>query len=207
MTIAPLDGILHAPLLYISLQRILGSDRIRRICLDRLVKLREGERVLDIGCGPGHPPVDYVGFDTEPRYIAYAKKHYSDRGRFFCERLGRAHVTKFQPFDAIMLFGILHHVDNAEADDLLGLLAQCLAPGGRVVTIDPCFVAGQASATRLIARWDRGRFVRTESGYRDLVAKYFNKLETSLITGRMPSIELDHASRYPRGAQPRCRDQ
>lgn len=193
----PLHRVLRSPMLYIALQRMLGAERVRRIALDRFVKLQEGERVLDIGCGPGHvldhvPRVDYVGFDTEPRYIAYAKRHYSDRGRFFCEPFGRAHVTRFPPFDAILLFGIIHHVDDAAADNLLGLLARCLSPTGRVVTIDPCFVPGQTWVTRLMARWDRGRFVRDEKSYRRLVAGHFREVEASLIpnTGRIPSIEF-----------------
>jgi SAM-dependent methyltransferase len=197
MTVHPLHAFLRSPLLYIGLQRVLGADRIRRLCLDRFVKLRDGEWVLDIGCGPGHvldhmPRVNYVGFDTEPGYIAYAKRHYSARGRFFCESFGQAHVAKFRPFDAILAFGVIHHVDDAEAHGLLGLLPQCLSPAGRVVTIDPCFVPGQTWATRLMALSDRGRFVRDEESYRRLVGKHFRVVEAALIpnTGRLPSIEL-----------------
>ena len=72
------------------------------------------------------PRVDYVGFDTEPRYIEYAREHYRDRGRFFCEHFAQAHVTKFKPFDAIMLLGIVHHINDAEAEDLFGLLGEML---------------------------------------------------------------------------------
>ena len=197
MTAALFHGLLRSPLLYIGLQRILGADRARRICFDQFVKLGEGERVLDIGCGPGYllnymPRVDYFGFDIEPRYIAYAKAHFSGRGQFFCEQFGEVHATKFQPFDAILLFGILHHLDDAVADDLLGALAKCLAPTGRVVTLDPCFVPSQGRTSRLIARWDRGRYVRDREGYRRLVAKHFREVDASLIpnTGRVSSIEL-----------------
>ena len=98
------------------------------------------------------PSVDYVGFDTEPRYIEYAKQHYSDRGRFFCEHFTLAHVAKFKPFDAIMLMGIIHHVDDAVAEDLFGLLAKCVAPHGRVVTLDPCFTPTQSRFARWVAR-------------------------------------------------------
>ena len=197
MSMASLYGFLRSPRLYIGLQRILGADRSRQICLEQLLKLREGERVLDIGCGPGHvldfmPRTEYVGFDTEPSYIAYAKRHYSCRGRFFCEQFAQTHVAKFPPFDAVMLFGVIHHLDDAMADNLLGLLAQCLAPTGRVVTLDPCFVPGQTRFTRWMAQLDRGRFVRNLEGYRGLVRKHFHELEASLIpnTGQLPSIEF-----------------
>jgi SAM-dependent methyltransferase len=188
---------LRSPPLYIRWQRILGADRLRQICLDDFLKLREGERVLDIGCGPGYildymPLVDYVGFDTEPRYIEYAREHYPDRGRFFCEHFAQAHVRKFKPFDAIMLLGIIHHVDDVVAEDLFGLLAKCLAPNGRVVTLDPCFIPGQSRVSRWVAQADRGGFVRNEQGYRRLGGNHFADVEARLVSNicRIPSTEL-----------------
>src|SRR6476620_2468677 len=99
MTLAPLHNILRSPSIYIWWQRLWGAYRLRQICMEDVLKLREGERVLDIGCGPGYildymPRVDYVGFDTEPRYIEYAKRHYSDSFTLFCEHFPMAHVTK-----------------------------------------------------------------------------------------------------------------
>jgi SAM-dependent methyltransferase len=197
MTLAPLHRFLRSPPLYIRWQRILGADRLRQICLDDFLKLREGERVLDIGCGPGYildymPLVDYVGFDTEPRYIEYAREHYPDRGRFFCEHFAQAHVRKFKPFDAIMLLGIIHHVDDVVAEDLFGLLAKCLAPNGRVVTLDPCFIPGQSRVSRWVAQADRGGFVRNEQGYRRLGGNHFADVEARLVSNicRIPSTEL-----------------
>jgi SAM-dependent methyltransferase len=197
MTLAPLHRLLRSPALYIRWQRILGAYRLRQICLDDFLKLREGERVLDIGCGPGYildymPRVDYVGFDTEPRYIEYAKEHYPDRGRFFCEHFAQAHVSKFKPFDAIMLFGIIHHVDDVVAEDLFGLVAKCLTPNGRVVTLDPCFTPAQSRIARWVAQADRGRFVRSEEAYRRLGGDQFADVEARLVSNvcRIPSTEL-----------------
>jgi SAM-dependent methyltransferase len=87
-----LRGLLRSPRLYIGWQRILGADRLRRLCLHEFLKLREGERVLDIGCGPGYildymPPVDYIGFDTEAGYIESTKTLFRSRKfllRAFC---------------------------------------------------------------------------------------------------------------------------
>ena len=183
--------------MYIGLQRILGADRLRRICLDEFMKLREGERVLDIGCGPGYildymPRVEYVGFDTEPRYIEYARARYSDRGRFFCEHFTQAHVAEFPPFDAIMLFGIIHHLDDVVAADLLGLLAQCLAVNGRIVTVDPCFTPNQSRIARFMAESDRGQFVRDEEAYRSLVSERFAQMQAKIVTDgcRIPYTAL-----------------
>jgi SAM-dependent methyltransferase len=197
MIFDPLHRFLRSPLLYVGLQRILGADRLRRICLDEFLRLREGERVLDIGCGPGYilnymPRVDYVGFDTEPRYIEYAKEHFPDRGQFFCEHFAQEHVAKLEPFDAIMLFGVIHHLDDVVAENLLGLLAKCLVPNGRIVTLDPCLAPGQSRIARFVAEADRGRFVREEPAYRRLGAEEFVEVEANLVSNvcRIPSTEL-----------------
>ena len=57
------------------------------------VKPVAGEKVLDIGCGPGEileelPAVDYLGFDISTKYIEAALKRYGQRGRFFCGDVG-----------------------------------------------------------------------------------------------------------------------
>jgi SAM-dependent methyltransferase len=209
MTLAPLHRFLRSPAVYIYGQRFLGADRLRKICLDDFLKLREGERVLDIGCGPGYildymPPVDYVGFDTEPGYVEYAKEHYADRGRFFCEHFAQSHVTQFKPFDAIMLLGVIHHVDDAVAENLLGLLAKCLAPNGRVVTLDPCFVPTQSRISRWVAESDRGEFVRDEPSYRRLAERQFSDLGTRVVSNvcRIPSTELIMRLGRPREPKP-----
>lgn len=190
-------SLLRSPRLYIMVQRSLGADRVRRTCLDVFLKLRDGERVLDVGCGPAYilnymPRVDYVGFDTEPRYIEYAMERYSDRGRFFCERFAQEHLTKFASFDAVILFGIIHHLDDAEAGNLLGLLARCLNPDGRIATLDPCRTSGQSRISRWVAASDRGRFVREERAYRQLASERFADVESKIAanTCRIPSTEL-----------------
>lgn len=184
------------PIAYLWLQRTLGADRLRRLCLDRFAKLKAGERVLDLGCGPCYvrdfmPHVDYVGFDTEQRCIDYARKQYAGRGEFHCERFTQRHVDTIAPFDAILLLGVLHHMDDVAVSTLMGLLGQCLNPGGRIVTVDPCFTPDQSAFARYVAQSDRGRYVRTADGYDALVRRYFSGIsaETFHNVCRIPSTE------------------
>src|SRR6476469_6442022 len=109
-----LDRILKYPPAYLALQKTLGSPRLRQICVDVLAP-RSGERILDIGCGPGYileylPPVDYYGFDTELRYVNYARRKYPTKGTFYCEEFTQAHVESLEPFDAVLFMGLLHHL-------------------------------------------------------------------------------------------------
>ena len=184
------------PIAYIWSQRIVGADRLRRLSLDRFAALKPGERVLDLGCGAGHvrdlmPQVDYVGFDTDQRCIDYARKRYAGRGQFHCESFAQRHVDTIAPFDAILLFGVLHHLDDATGSTLMARLSHCLKPDGRVVTLDPCFTPNQSAIARYVAERDRGHYVRTAEGYDALASGCFSRIvaETFHNVCRIPTTE------------------
>jgi SAM-dependent methyltransferase len=198
---------LSHPRAYLWLQRALGADRLRRLCLDRFAKLKPGERILDLGCGPGYirdfmPPVDYVGFDTEQRYIDYARQRYAGLGEFHCEVFTQQHVDTLAPFDAILLLGVLHHLDDSTASDLMRLLSSCLKPGGRIVTVDPCFTSDQSTISRYVAESDRGRYVRTAEGYDALARSLFFETTAEIFHNvcRIPSTERIMRLSKPRAA-------
>jgi len=191
-----LKGMLNHPWAYIAFQRAYGADRLRRLCLTKL-DARPGDKILDIGCGPAYlldylPEVTYIGFDTEPRYLSYARKRYGTRGRFILSKYDEVQRQEMPAFDGILLMGLLHHLPDGEARGLIGLLARSLAKGGRIVTLDPCFVDGQSRIAHFMASNDRGRFVRDEEGYRRLTAASFTGAQVSVLhdTCRVPSTEI-----------------
>jgi hypothetical protein len=114
----------------------------------------------------------------------------------------REHLEKFGPFDAVMLFGLLHHLDDGLARNVLGLLAEGLAPDGRMATIDPCLTPDQSRLARWVALSDRGRFVRGETAYRQLVSEQFAVVDTKILNNvcRIPSTELIMRVSCPRRA-------
>jgi SAM-dependent methyltransferase len=171
--------------LYIAVQKGIGADRIRYRCLDE-VELKPGDRVLDVGCGPAYyfnrlPEVKYVGFDTSEPYVAYARKHFGDRGEFHCEILTADHLDGLGQFDAVLLFGLLHHLDDAQCATLLDLAARSLAPGGRVVSCDPVLHAGQNRVSRWMSENDRGDHVRRPEAYDTMAAANFGEVETTVL--------------------------
>lgn len=135
------------------------------------LRARPGERILDIGCGTAEildylpAGVHYIGFDLSADYIAAARARYGDRGRFHNEPVDVALAGRLGSIDLAMANGVLHHLDDAGAHALFELARKVLAPGGRLVTLDGCFVAGQSRIARFLLSRDRGRFVRTEDEY------------------------------------------
>lgn len=131
--------------------------------------------VLDIGCGSGdalrylREYRSYHGFDTDPVALTFAaQRPEARRGdvRFEHALVDRGTLDRIRP-TRIMMNGLLHHLTDAEAIDLLRMCAACPTVE-RVVTNDVVFLDGK-HVNNLMARLDRGRHVRTVEGYRALI--------------------------------------
>jgi len=174
-----LRSILSLPAAYNLLQNVLGAEKARAILVRDYFPIKPGMRMLDIGCGTAeilrHLPADveYVGFDASEAYIAQARSRFGGRGEFHAGLVGRTTLSELGAFDFVMAFGVLHHLDDAEADALFALARQALKDDGVLITIDPCYVPGQHTVAHWLISKDRGQNVRDEAGYRQLAAAHF----------------------------------
>lgn len=156
------------------------------MCLAAL-DVQAGERVLDVGCGPAYyvedlPDCEYFGFDTNSAQINSARERFaSRRARFFDEPYTAERMRELAPFDKIFLLGILHHLDDASCRNLLDLAARSLKPGGRVVALDTPLFVGQSTFSRVLAKNDRGDFIRYPDAYVALAQPAFEKIETKVF--------------------------
>ena len=94
-----------------------------------------GERILDLGCGPGQltariaeTGAHVVGMDSSPEMIGQARQNYPNL------EFKLADATRFgfdSPFDAVFSNAVLHWVRDAEA--VVRNVAACLRQGGRFI--------------------------------------------------------------------------
>lgn len=172
---------------YLALQRVIGADRLRYRCIEEL-GLRQGDTVLDIGCGPAYyferlpQPLTYFGFDTEPRYIEWARSKWGDRATFHLGTFDEGHAVELPPINAILLLGLLHHLSDSDSDALLALCGQVLAPGGKVIALDTCFEPSQGRISRWMSENDRGEYVREPEGFVELASARFRAVKGTIVS-------------------------
>jgi len=181
-----LSSFLSFPSAYRLFTRAVGGDRAWRSYLTEYVKPVAGEKVLDLGCGPGDvlnylTAVNYTGLDISAEYINAAKARFGDRGRFLCADVGMATLEQERgTFNLVMANGVLHHLDDGRAAKLFHLAHLALRPDGRLITYDGCYTPEQSKIAWWLLGEDRGKFVRTQTEYLHLASGGFGKVESNL---------------------------
>lgn len=169
------DRILGHPFVYHHVRPlVVGIDYTPQY---EALDVRSDDRVLDIGCGGGDALrylerfETYHGFDTDEVAISFARQR-PEAARpnvhFATVLVSSTTFEEIRP-TRVMMNGLLHHLDDADAIELLKMCAATDAVQ-RVVTNDTVYLPGEP-LNNIMARLDRGRFVRNIEGYRNLTSR------------------------------------
>ncbi|MBS9478337.1 class I SAM-dependent methyltransferase [Ancylobacter sp. VKM B-3255] len=178
-----MKDILNSPTLYQTFQQVGGFFGARIKAINEFLPIKDGTRIVDIGCGPGYilkyinKNVDYIGFDIDKNYIEHANHVFGDRGKFYCRLFDANAARDIGQVDIVMMNGVLHHISDEDLASLLNNVASVLKPGGILFSLDGCYTFGQSKFRKWMLDNDRGRFVRTEDGYRTLLETSFDKVD------------------------------
>jgi len=188
--------ILSIPSIYVLFQYIVGAEKLWTTFSKEYIKPEDGNKILDIGCGPGTilnylPEVDYTGFDMSPEYIEAAKRDFGNRGTFLCKKVTLDAIESLSQFDIVLAIGIIHHLTDEETLDLFELAKKAMKPSGKLVTIDGCFTEKQSPIARFILKKDRGQFVRKKEEYLTLAGKVFSNVSHT-VRHDMSRIPFTH---------------
>ena len=121
-------------------------EEAQRAKLDLVCKklaLKEGERVLDVGCGWGsfaihaakHYGVEVLGVTLSERQVELGRERAREAGVADRVELRVADYRELagQQFDAISSIGMVEHVGEERIDRYMGTLHGLLRPGGRLL--------------------------------------------------------------------------
>ena len=183
ISLPDIRSILAFPAIYRLFSNIVGGNA-RSLYVEKYIRPRDGDRILDIGCGSADilsylPNVEYVGLDMSQTYINSAKKRFGNRGTFLTKKVNKDSNNELSSFDfdIVLASGVLHHLNDGEAIQLFDLARSALKVGGRLITLDGCYIKGQSWLARFILSKDRGKYVRTRDQYLGLARKLFTHIK------------------------------
>lgn len=181
------DSVLGTSLGYRLFRSVIRANRSTRIIVEDYVRLPPNGRLLDIGCGNGDlarfipTTAQYVGVDHNSAYVqAATRSHNNDRVRFVDADIAELADIDCGTFDVIVALGVIHHLDDLQATDVLGAARELLTPNGHLVLVEPTFHPDQANTARVLMALDRGRFVRHPSHYDRLLEPFYTTTKVTL---------------------------
>lgn len=177
--------ILEHPFLYTTYQKLVGGYRARKLFVQNNLNIKSGDKLLDIGCGPGDildflPEVDYTGLDMDEKYIERAKKKYSHRGDFFCQGVDDLQLNLSNNYDKVICTGVLHHLDYNQCIKLMQYAKDALKTNGVFISFDGVFIENQNKIAKYFLKKDRGQFIRTTPEYLKLAKEIFNNVDYTI---------------------------
>ncbi len=163
------------PVLFIFFRSLLENDfREIRARIRRELVLGPGRRSLDLACGPGafsdlFEGGDYVGIDLNRRYIDHARRH--RKGTFVVGDARKVELPDAR-FDQILIFGLLHHLPDADVRAVLSESRRLLAAGGHALVIEDIPALSRLNLIgHLIHNVENGEHIRPPEAYRRLYAE------------------------------------
>lgn len=165
------------PALFLFLRGLLENDfRAIRAIVRRHLSAEPGVSTLDLGCGPGafstlFTPETYVGVDLNPRYIEYARRRFA--GRFLAGDARHVDLAAGS-IDQILVFGLLHHLDDELVHAVLLEMRRVLKPSGRALVVEDIPTVSRLNLLgRLIHVAENGEHIRPADEYRRLYGERF----------------------------------
>ncbi|MGH2957228.1 MAG: class I SAM-dependent methyltransferase [Solirubrobacterales bacterium] len=125
---------------------VMWEDRFKRALVERAAP-KEGQRVLDLGCGTGtlalmvkraEPGAEVVGLDADPEILKLAGSKAKDAGIEI--KLDRCLSTELPyedgSFDLVLSTLFFHHLTGADKRSTAREVARVLKPGGELLVVD-----------------------------------------------------------------------
>ncbi len=175
------NSFLRNPFFWDLSQLVFGANQQKKALFKKVIK-KKG-RLLDFGCANGNlfpifQEYEYYGVDIDNRLIEFAQKKYKEfkNAHFiYADILDRPFPYEF--FDSILFSTAGHHIDDSLLSNIIEALSESLKVGGSIYFFDIIRAPREESMfLKFLLGFDRGRYMRDEARYRELIFKFSSKL-------------------------------
>lgn len=157
---------------------------------------QQGGLVLDLGCGTGQWSTRfacdrYIGIDVVPEYLIAAKVKHPQHEFVLAD--GRLLPLSDRSVSQIMISGVLHHLSDEAAHDVLLECSRVLRHDGRLIIWEDVPVSVWRNPIGHLAHClDNGSFIREADEYADLLRRCFEVHSSrKLRSGFMNYVAFD----------------
>jgi 2-polyprenyl-3-methyl-5-hydroxy-6-metoxy-1,4-benzoquinol methylase len=160
------------PRLWLLFQQLIGGTKDKQ---SLALSSWNGQRqILEIGCSVGNiadafrslPGISYTGIDIDGNTIKVAQQRFTGTAFRFLEESVQNHAKSKSRYDYVLVAGMLHHIDDATAIDILRSTRFLCSPGATVLIYDPdTLTPSDPALVRWYYKLEQGKFRRphTES--------------------------------------------
>lgn len=177
--------IFNIPFIYNLYQFIVFRKNSKLDLFTNYIIVEENDLVLDVGCGPGNyrkliKSANYFGIDINCESIKKAKELFPN-DNFECLSVQDISKKFNKKFDKIIFFGLLHHLSNEDVIKLFQDLREVTNSETIIFCLDTSFMKNQNIFSKIMAKLDKGNFVRFPEELENLFDRKFYEFETEIF--------------------------
>jgi 2-polyprenyl-3-methyl-5-hydroxy-6-metoxy-1,4-benzoquinol methylase len=177
-------NLFNNPFVYELFQRAVLTSRERKQ-IEELVASLKG-KILDFGCGNGKlakyfDKEMYLGIDPISSCIDVARYRHPNHAFVVGTNEILSQFTRGQ-FEAVISWGVLHHLDDETLSKSLQGIREILSPGGSFIALEPVRDSIEGLTIRdKVMSFDRGAYIREWEDYRNLLLNFgFNDVRVTI---------------------------
>ena len=129
--------------------------------------------IVDVGAGSSklyefiRENITYISIEPNENYTQYAAKKFG-AANFKILNGGYEALKELRDYNLVIIFGVIHHMDDKNAKRMLDYAVKNLKKNGRVIVCDPCRHQKQGFLSKLLMDSDRGNYIRNFEQYNQI---------------------------------------
>lgn len=149
--------------------------------------------VLDLGSGNGYlaslfSPKSYVGYEIDRKLVKESRIAYP---KYDFRQADATKLNLERKFDLILVIGVIHHLNDKQFEDVLGVIDKHISRKGKVIILEAISPISEFNLVGRVIRYlDRGEHVRSVDAYKSRIAKLLRVVRTRKLRGGIVDYAL-----------------